>query len=210
MGQLENYGPTLWISGFGGVASADVTRRFGGALYARLNPPMETLVEMDTKDKDDLQRLRKAAEDFLRGEGGEKLKQAAGVLKELTARQASDQEAPLRILCIDGGGIKGLVPAIVLQQLGKLCGGRPLHELFDLACGTSTGGIIALGTCAAGQPIETMSKVYEEQVWARVSGACAAVTLIGGRCLWTAGRRHLGPPASARDARERWRIVNSC
>jgi hypothetical protein len=46
MGQLENHGSTLWISGFGGVASADVNRRFDGALYARLNPPMETLVEI--------------------------------------------------------------------------------------------------------------------------------------------------------------------
>lgn len=48
--------------------------------------------------------------------------------------------APLRILCIDGGGIKGLVPAVVIQRLEEICGNRPVHELFDLVCGTSTGG----------------------------------------------------------------------
>ena len=54
------------------------------------------------------------------------------------------QQSHLRILCIDGGGIKGLVPAIVIQQIEKVCGGHPIHKLFDLVCETSTGGIIAL------------------------------------------------------------------
>jgi hypothetical protein len=48
-------------------------------------------------------------------------------------------QMPLRILCIDGGGIKGLMPAIVLQRLEALCAPHKVHELFDLVCGTSTG-----------------------------------------------------------------------
>lgn len=49
-----------------------------------------------------------------------------------------------RILCIDGGGIRGIVPALVLEHLEQLAG-RPIADLFDLVSGTSTGGIL---TCA--------------------------------------------------------------
>ena len=49
----------------------------------------------------------------------------------------------VRVLSIDGGGIRGIVPAMVLQELErKLC--RSVAESFDLIAGTSTGGILAL------------------------------------------------------------------
>ena len=48
-----------------------------------------------------------------------------------------------RILCLDGGGIKGLIQIEVLLQLERLTG-RRITELFDWIVGTSTGGIIAL------------------------------------------------------------------
>jgi predicted acylesterase/phospholipase RssA len=50
----------------------------------------------------------------------------------------------ISILAIDGGGIRGVIPARVLQELEEEVG-RPIAELFDLIAGTSTGGIIALG-----------------------------------------------------------------
>ncbi len=50
---------------------------------------------------------------------------------------------PYRILSIDGGGIRGIIPATVLAHL-EADAGRPVHELFDLIVGTSTGGIITL------------------------------------------------------------------
>lgn len=52
-----------------------------------------------------------------------------------------------KILCIDGGGIKGLYSAEVLAMLEKTYG-YPLSDYFDMICGTSTGGIIALGISA--------------------------------------------------------------
>jgi patatin-like phospholipase/acyl hydrolase len=52
--------------------------------------------------------------------------------------------APIRILSIDGGGIRGILPAMVLAQIEKLTQ-RPIAHLFDLVAGTSTGGILALG-----------------------------------------------------------------
>ncbi|HEX6008083.1 MAG TPA: patatin-like phospholipase family protein [Burkholderiales bacterium] len=47
------------------------------------------------------------------------------------------------ILSIDGGGIRGLIPALVIAQIEQRTG-RRAAELFDFFAGTSTGGIIAL------------------------------------------------------------------
>ncbi|HYF24446.1 MAG TPA: patatin-like phospholipase family protein [Baekduia sp.] len=54
----------------------------------------------------------------------------------------------MRILAIDGGGIRGLIPARVLESLEQLTG-RRVADLFDLVAGTSTGGILA---CALTTP----------------------------------------------------------
>lgn len=69
-----------------------------------------------------------------------------------------------KILSIDGGGIRGVFPAQYLANLearlwdeGK---SGKLFEHFDLICGTSTGGIIALGL-ALGIPASEMVSLYE-------------------------------------------------
>ena len=54
------------------------------------------------------------------------------------------KRAGSRILCLDGGGIRGLIQLEVLSQLEKKTG-RRITELFDWIIGTSTGGLIALG-----------------------------------------------------------------
>ena len=46
------------------------------------------------------------------------------------------------ILSIDGGGIRGIIPATFLMEFEKRTG-EPVCELFDLVAGTSTGGILA-------------------------------------------------------------------
>ena len=48
------------------------------------------------------------------------------------------------ILSIDGGGIRGIIPAMILAQIENRTG-LPVYRLFDMVAGTSTGGIIALG-----------------------------------------------------------------
>lgn len=57
--------------------------------------------------------------------------------------------APFRILSLDGGGIRGIIPALVLADLERRTR-RPVAELFDLIAGTSTGGILALGLVRPG------------------------------------------------------------
>src|SRR5271156_2112699 len=49
-----------------------------------------------------------------------------------------------RILSIDGGGIRGLIPATILAAIEERTGSS-IAELFDIIAGTSTGGILALG-----------------------------------------------------------------
>ncbi len=53
---------------------------------------------------------------------------------------------PFRILSLDGGGIRGLFTACLLQQIEtELLSGTEVGDYFDLIAGTSTGGIIAMG-----------------------------------------------------------------
>ncbi|HZK28344.1 MAG TPA: patatin-like phospholipase family protein [Thermoclostridium sp.] len=52
------------------------------------------------------------------------------------------------ILSIDGGGIRGIIPAVFLTELKKALEEngvtKPFHQIFDLIAGTSTGGLISL------------------------------------------------------------------
>ena len=48
-----------------------------------------------------------------------------------------------RVLCLDGGGIKGLVLIEMLAVIERISGKR-IVDLFDWIIGTSTGGILAL------------------------------------------------------------------
>lgn len=48
----------------------------------------------------------------------------------------------ISILSIDGGGIRGIIPAAFLTAI-ETCAGKPVSDLFDLIAGTSTGGILA-------------------------------------------------------------------
>jgi predicted acylesterase/phospholipase RssA len=50
----------------------------------------------------------------------------------------------ITVLALDGGGIRGVIPARVVEALERRTG-MPTCSLFDLIAGTSTGGIIALG-----------------------------------------------------------------
>jgi len=68
------------------------------------------------------------------------------------------------ILCIDGGGIRGIIPAIFLQRIEAILKtqGKTLQQHFDLIAGTSTGAILA-AAIANGIPLTTIQKLYIEK-----------------------------------------------
>ena len=75
-------------------------------------------------------------------------------------------EKKFKILSIDGGGIRGIIPAKVLADLEEsLCNknGRDtkLCEHFDLICGTSTGAILAIAI-ALGIPAKKIVSLYKD------------------------------------------------
>ena len=88
------------------------------------------------------------------------------------------------VLSIDGGGIRGIIPALVLDYLEQ-ASNKSISELFDLSVGTSSGGIIALGIAQAdaqGKPKYTAHdlaeffensgrKIFQKTVWRNIRSA---------------------------------------
>ncbi|ACE06320.1 hypothetical protein Aasi_0962 [Candidatus Amoebophilus asiaticus 5a2] len=68
---------------------------------------------------------------------------ALAVTPQLPLSNPSSHEK-FRILSIDGGGVRGVIPARILQAIEERTG-KPISELFDLVIGTSTGGLVTLG-----------------------------------------------------------------
>lgn len=58
----------------------------------------------------------------------------------------TDRSQQVRILSIDGGGVRGLIAAIVLADLEERTG-KAIVDLFDVVIGTSTGALVACALC---------------------------------------------------------------
>ena len=52
------------------------------------------------------------------------------------------EKRKFRILAIDGGGLRGVVPLQVIRYIESLTN-EDIHKTFDLIAGTSTGGLLA-------------------------------------------------------------------
>ncbi|MCJ7567014.1 MAG: patatin-like phospholipase family protein [Anaerolineales bacterium] len=65
-----------------------------------------------------------------------------------------------KILSIDGGGIRGIIPLACLVELEKLHR-KPCREIFDMVAGTSTGAVIAAGI-ALGISARGLLALYRE------------------------------------------------
>jgi patatin-like phospholipase/acyl hydrolase len=74
----------------------------------------------------------------------------------------------VKVLCIDGGGIRGLIPALVLAEIERRTGKRTA-EMVDFVAGTSTGGILACALTRKGpdgRPLlsaEEIAVLYAEE-----------------------------------------------
>lgn len=89
----------------------------------------------------------------------------------------------IKVLSIDGGGIRGIIPAVILDEIERRTG-KPISKMFDLIAGTSTGGILTVGITKPdenGDPEYSASeliRLYEQQgkrifpdsIWRRIPG----------------------------------------
>lgn len=65
------------------------------------------------------------------------------VQRRLQERREGRQQPRSRVLCLDGGGIRGLIIIQMLVALEAIIG-QSILDCFDWAAGTSTGGVLAL------------------------------------------------------------------
>nr|XP_043611234.1 phospholipase A I-like [Erigeron canadensis] len=66
----------------------------------------------------------------------------------------------VRILTMDGGGMKGLATVQILKEIEKGTG-KQIHEMFDLICGTSTGGMLAVALGIKLMSLEKCEDIYK-------------------------------------------------
>ena len=114
------------------------------------------------------------------------------------------QSAGPRVLALDGGGMRGVVSLVMLQELEQRTG-RPVHQLFDLIVGTSTGAILAAMLGLRKVPATQCLALYRELgevVFGRQSKLAGAQGLLARQsyysdsALETLLQRRLGPGAS--------------
>jgi len=148
-------------------------------------------------------------------------RRSAGTLQTRRTRLPWPADRPFRILSIDGGGIRGILPACFLAALEeRFLVGDSVANYFDLIVGTSTGGILALGL-SAGMSARQLAEIYVErggevfpdQTWIgkRLAGLrhilmtrcdhraleSLIAEILGTRALWQAGNRLCIPSIDA-------------
>src|SRR5207245_10001845 len=103
-----------------------------------------------------------------RAGGGARLEEASDEVRLDRALGGSWERTVVKIRSIDGGGSRGIVPAVVLAELERRTG-QPIARLFDLIAGTSTGGLITFAlTCPGpdGEPRYSATQlvgIYERE-----------------------------------------------
>jgi len=93
-----------------------------------------------------------------------------------------------KILSLDGGGIRGIIPATILAHIEKKTG-KNISRMFDLIAGTSSGGVLAMALCKGGPKgkpdysAERLIELYEKRgseifsrsLWKEVSSVAGII-----------------------------------
>jgi predicted acylesterase/phospholipase RssA len=111
-----------------------------------------------------------------------------------------------RILTIDGGGVRGIIPATLLAALESATG-RPTRETFEFIAGTSTGAVLAAGV-AAGIPAARLVSLYarrSDEVFRRIPVISTLRRVLRGDVYHTAVLNALVREELGAEARD-WRL----
>lgn len=128
---------------------------------------MDTLLSMFLKKETapNLIRFDNETETITHGDEADEQMDGVEVTDGAEAEQASaeicEKKVELgrgRLLCMDGGGIRGLVLVQMLLEIEQISK-TPIHHLFDWVAGTSTGGILALAL-GAGKTMKQCMCLY--------------------------------------------------
>lgn len=87
----------------------------------------------------------------------------------------------LRILSMDGGGMRGLATVQMLRRIEQGTG-KKIHELFDLICGTSTGGMLSVALGIKHLSLDQCEEIYKNL---GLSFVAHAIVRMSGRSLYT-------------------------
>jgi hypothetical protein len=115
---------------------------------------------------------------------------SAGTLFKTRRRLDWPPDRDFRILAIDGGGIRGILPLAVMAHLEEAyLAGASIASCFDLIAGTSTGGIIALGLGTGKTAAEILhlymergGEVFPDDIWLWKKVRNLSQTLLLNRC----------------------------
>jgi len=86
------------------------------------------------------------------------IQSSPSVLAKQSHFSRNSESSGYKVLCLDGGGIRGLISTQLLMAIEKRCG-RKAKDLFDWVSGTSTGGIVALAV-ALGRDAVEVQRLY--------------------------------------------------
>ena len=85
-----------------------------------------------------------------------------GAPKTLSVRIKPSTSAA-RVLSIDGGGPRGIIPLENLEILQQILGsGLPLYDMIDLTVGSSSGGLISLSKFMLRMDIESCKSLFQD------------------------------------------------
>ena len=88
-----------------------------------------------------------------------------GLCRETLARLGYQEQLTssngIRILSIDGGGMKGVIALEILRKLEKKTG-KKIHQLFDYCIGVSTGSIIIGLLALKKMSVDEAAQIYQD------------------------------------------------